>query len=923
MRGLMSASKPSNVVRLTPEGSGGSERHIEDLEPGVDLYGSRMMDRVGFPFQLATRMLFDPIENSSDLEPIRSAAREGTVVYVMRTRSLLDYLFFNHFFLKHKLPLARFANGIRTTFFAPLLPTLRSLAGRFRSWRRTGGRLPDPVDSGYLTRSLGRGESALLFLRPGRGWSVRPKEKRDLVEVLVEAQKETERPIFIVPQILVWERQPDRANRGLLDVLLGDGDTPGAFRKTLTFLLFHRLAVAHLGEPVNLKDFLDDQRGQSTERVAKKLRWLLLGYLYRERKVVKGPDVRPRRWIFQRILSEPRVKEAIATQASLEGKSLAAIEKRSRKILDRTAADFRWGVVTAFKTLLDSVTARIYNGVEFDPQDVERIREAKRKGTVVFIPSHRSHFDYLLLSWLLYRQGMMPPHVAAGNNLSFFPIGTIFRRSGAFFIRRSFADDKLYTALLTHYVRALTAEGYAQEFFIEGGRSRTGKMLRPKIGLLWTYVDAMVDRIVNDIQIVPVYIAYERIVEDYSKELSGGEKKKENAGQVLKTAGVLRRRFGRVYVTVNEPISIKESLGLLRRPWGDLSSEERKTYLNRFAKHITAEIQDVTVVTPSTVAAMILLSHDRRGMSRADFHRRGRFFRRWMEEKGARFSDAWQFPEDALDEALEMFADDGLAEILLEGPGRAASDSDIIALPEDASARMRMDYYKNNILFHFVPAALICTALILGEEGEEKLGVVRRRVDFLLDLFGEEFFFHPDLPVEVLIGEAGRSLQRCGVVQVLSSRTEATEESIPGSGPYLDTIVQDEPEALIRIAHRNRALLYLATIRNFFEAYWVVLKGSEVLESGPMSERELIESLLKAGRVMYLTEDVTMPEAITKVNITNAVRQFKRKGVLLPTEGGRTRDVILRLDTEARESYLGPMGKLFTAGRLLPPRPEA
>lgn len=926
----MSTHSPSNVVPLesprSPEGDVGDAQPLLDgwpSDPELDPYSSRMLSELGWPFRLFSRLLFDPIEDSSDLGPVRAAAKEGSLVYIMRTRSLLDFLFFNYFLLKNRLPLARFANGVRTTLFSPIIPALRTLLERFRYRKRMGHGLPDPVDSGYLRRLLKRGDSALLFLRRGRQFFGPKKSERDLVEILVEAQSERQEPIFLVPQILVWERQPDRANRGLLDVLMGDGESPGFFRKALYFVAFHRLAVVRVGEPVNLKEFLATQEGQSNARIAKKLRWLLLGYLYRERKVVKGPDVRPRRWIFERILAEPAVKEAIENQAAREGRSVASIEKRSRKILDHTAADFRWSWVTAFKSLLDVVTARIYNGVEFEPEDAERIRRASRRGTVVFVPSHRSHFDYLLLSWLLYNQGMMPPHVAAGVNLSFFPVGSIFRRSGAFFIRRSFADDPLYTTLLTHYIRALTAEGYAQEFFIEGGRSRTGKMLRPKIGLLWTYVDAMVDRIVQDIQIVPVYIAYERIVEDYSKELTGGSKKTENAGDLVKTAGVLRRRFGRVYIKVNEPISVKESLGLLKKPWRQMDESERKEYLGRFANHITAEIQDVTVVTPATVAAIVLLSHDRRGMSRLDFHHRARFFCRWMEERGAQFSDAWQFPEDALDESLEMFSDDGLVEILNESPGHAATDADIIAAPQGAAARMRLDYYKNNILFHFVPAALVCTALLIGEKEEASLELVTRRVRFLTDLFSEEFFFHPDLPISVLIGQAGRGLQSHGVLQVLSNHGDAMEESIPGRGPYLDDIVEDEPEALLRIVHRPRALLYLATLRNFFEAYWVVLKGIRVLRGAPLPEKELVELLIKEGRSMYLTEDVTLPEAISKVNITNAVRRFKRKGVLVSVEGAHSREGLLTLDEEVRQTYLAPMQKLFRAGRSLPPRLDA
>jgi glycerol-3-phosphate O-acyltransferase len=852
----------------------------------------------------------------------------------MRTRSVLDYLFFNHFLRKHGLPLSRFANGVRTLFAAPLGEQLRA------AWVRLGQRregllpLPDPVDGGHLGDLVIGGHPSLLFLKH-RTQVLGPalNNRTDVVEVLVEAQRRTERPIFVVPQVLVWERAPDRTHRGFWDVILGDPESPSRLRKLALFLQHRKHAVARIGKPVNLQDFLAEHEGQSDARVAKKLRWLLLGFLYRERKVVKGPNIRPRKWLFDRILTEPAVRAAIEAEAKAQGKPPEQVEKRARRILDRTGADFRMGVIMFMRGILDLVVKRIYSGVEFGPDDAERIRSASRKGTVLLIPSHRSHFDYLLLSWVVFYLGMVPPHIAAGINLSFFPMGPLFRRSGAFFIKRSFADDPLYKALLDHYIRALCAEGYMQEFFIEGTRSRTGKMLPPKIGLLGTYVEATADRVAPDIQIVPISIAYEKVVEEgsYRRELTGGAKKQESAGELVKGASVLRRRFGRVYVRANHPISMKEALGTLRVPYGELDVADQKAFLLRLGAHITAEVQDVTVVTPSTVAATVLLTHDQRGIDRKSLHRRARFLVRFLEGRRALFSDAWSFPEDALTEALSMFEEEKLLTVL-PGPER---DDDVVSISQDPERRITLDYYKNNILFHFVPAAFVCTAAALGRSDEHQtLAALRRRFDFLMRLFDQEFFFHPDVPRAHVLAEAGRLLQAHGVLDISlgghvtaagglapvdldgarAPRPDRTDDELWGMG--------EEPlaeEILVTVRSAPKSRLFIATIRNFFEAYYVVLEGAGVLRrQGAMTEKALVDTLLQEGQRLFLTSNVIRSEAVSKQNVSNAVNHFRKIGVLVSADGTAGRDAPLVLDEERHEDAAKPLRKLFHSRALRP-----
>lgn len=892
-------------------------------DPADDPYQSAMLERFSAAARWFARAFFHGVSaDEPSLGGVRAAADAGSVVYVMRTRSTLDYLFFNDFLLRHGLPLARFANGASATWFAPVG---RLITRGFQRLRRR--KLADPVEGGWLAGLLADHHSALLFLKEPKLWldDHKPSEK-DPFEVVIESQRGRAEPIFLVPQILVWERSPDRSNQGLWDVVLGDQEAPSRFRKLLHFLLSFRYAVVRIGRPVNLLEFLGENQGQPTPRVAKKLRWLLLGYLYRERKVVKGPDVRPRRWLFQRILAEPAVRTVMEEQAQKENKPVEVIEARARKILDKTGADLRWSMIMFLKTMIDVITSRIYSGVEFSEADAERIRQAGRNGVVLLLPCHRSHLDYLLLSWLCFYQALMPPHIAAGVNLSFWPLGPMFRQGGAFFIRRSFAGDPLYSVLLSHYLRALVAEGYPQEFFIEGGRSRSGKMLPPKVGLLATYVEAMADRLVPDIQMVPVGVTYEKIVEggSYQQELVGGEKRSESAGDLVKSASVLRKRFGRVYVRTGEPISMKAALAELDKPYRSLEPEARKIFLKTLAHRVVADIQDATVATPSSLAAMALLTHNRRGMTRDTFQQRARWFARWLEGRHGRFSDSWQFPEDALDEALVMFAEGRLVEIL---PGEGGED--IIAIASDPARRMMLDYYKNTVLFHFVPAALLLSAIVMDGGDEEALTVVQERFDFLLlDVFREEFMVHPDLPTAQLLAEAGRGLQRQRIVRTRrpgESRVDTEDEALgegllrtadlPPTQVWLDKPEARELDVRIRIADSEKAAWMIETIRNYLESYWVVLEGSKVLLKGPMAEKELVASLLQTARRMVLTEDLTRAEACSKINLSNAVAHFKSRSVLRSVTG-EDGVAMLSVDEEARQRFLNPVERLFHSGRL-------
>jgi len=226
---------------------------------------------------------------------------------------------------------------------------------------------------------------------------------------------------------------------------------------------------------------------------------------------------------------------------------------------DKIAANFRWWIIEVLNFVLKPLWTRIYSGVDVRPEDLERIRTAMRQGAAVLVPSHKSHFDYLLLSWVFYQHDLIVPHVVAGMNLAIWPVSLVLRGAGGFFVKRSFSGDRVFPAVFSRYLRELIRQDYPVEFFIEGGRTRSGKLMPPKLGVLGMVFEASeLRRHEQKVSLLPIAFAYEQVAEEqaYARELGGEEKKAESVGQLVKARSVLSRRFGQVYLRVGEPIDV-------------------------------------------------------------------------------------------------------------------------------------------------------------------------------------------------------------------------------------------------------------------------------------------------------------------------------------------------------------------------------
>lgn len=782
---------------------------------------------------------------------VSEAAARGVVVYVMRSISVLDFLCLDYLLKRFRLPVVRFVNDLGLWILEPF--------GRGERRLRLRPQIPQEE---ALARVIHEHESALLFLRRPPTLGERPKGhglERDLIRTLVEQQRKLDRPILLVPQTFVWTTRPPNKKPTIIDLLFGPSEWPGRLRVFLRFLLNFRNAQLRSGEPFDLAAFLAEHQDLTDADAADRVRYALLRRMEREREVVSGPAKKTAGRIRAELLRSPRVRRHIEAAAREQQKPISAIEAQADKELKKLCAMMDPNAIGLFARFLDWLFHRIFDGLVVDHEGIERVREAARRGPVVLLPSHKSHVDYLVLSYLLARNAISPPLIAAGDNLSFFPVGPFLRRSGAFFIRRSFQGRKLYTALVDAYLRRILVEGFNLEFFMEGGRSRTGKLLPPKLGLLSMVVDAGLKLPSVPLSFVPISVGYERIIEEgsYTRELGGGEKQAESVGGLLRTSSVLRSRYGRLYIQFGQVFDLRELLEeaarLREAPDSDLWSlkpAERRALIQRIAHRVTFEINRVTIVTPAALVGSALMSHRRRGMTHADLVSRSAELLAALKRAGARIArpvvredeGETRLNEDAVNETLALFTDARLVETKeLEGER-------IHTVPD--ARRLALEYHKNTILHFFVPSALIANALVLqrGEPLDEE--TLRERVARLSRLFKYEFMYRADATFDEIFDDALGTMIDAGEI----TRTDAG-------------LVAVEATLLP---------LYATMLRSYFEGYRLAVCALAALpRERSIKKKDWIKQTLALGQKMFLAGELEQRESISRPKLENALLAMK------------------------------------------------
>ncbi|MGY1426196.1 glycerol-3-phosphate 1-O-acyltransferase PlsB [Lysobacter sp. A289] len=470
-----------------------------------------------------------------------------------------------------------------------------------------------------------RNASTLAPLQQSLG-SAPPSSKshsESLARLLKAHRDDPTLDVLLVPVSIFVGRAPDKTS-GWFSVLFSENwALVGRFRRLLAILLNGRATTVRFAPPISLRGIIAENL--PPERTVRKLSRVLRTHFRRIRAAVIGPDLSTRRLLVDKVLATDSVKDAIADQARRDNSSTAEAWKKAHGYAYEIAADYSHPVVRSASFLLTLVWNRIYRGVLV--HHLDKLKQAAPGHEVIYVPCHRSHMDYLLLSYLLYTRGIVPPHIVAGINLNLPVIGTLLRKGGAFFIRRSIRGSMLYSTVLSEYVAKLVSGGYSIEYFVEGGRSRTGRLLPPKGGMVSMTVRAFLRQPTRPVLFQPVYIGYEKLMEgnSYLDELSGKQKKGESIWQLL--AGipkVLRSNYGQVVVNFGEPIKLDDVLAEHAPDWQGkaLGDDEKPAWLSgtveSLARRIQVNVNRAADVNPINLLALALLSTPKHAMGEAD-----------------------------------------------------------------------------------------------------------------------------------------------------------------------------------------------------------------------------------------------------------------------------------------------------------------
>jgi len=786
----------------------------------------------------------------SAVEHLRSLAAEGSVVYVMRQRSWVDYLLVTCVLMRERLPTPEFANGISPLWFRPWREVFATAWHRLRGVPFVARPLREFEDRDRCQRLVTAGRPVLIFMRgrvPGMrllagrrraltGMRTGSEYLREVVHQLWDSPQR----VALVPIAVLRGRGMRRKESRLATLVYSVQEFPTELRRLVSLLWNARDTSISVGVEVHLHDFMRQYQREGEERIVRRLARALQIFLYREERVVWGPPLLTKRQVRQRVLRDDELAALIRKLGVERKQSESQLWRQAARYFDEMAANFHSFYFSTLEFVFNRIWPRLFQGVEYSGLD--KVAECVKDHPIVLVPCHRSHFDYLILSYLFHLNYLSPPHIAAGINLSFWPLGSLFRGAGAYFIRRSFEGNELYKMVFRKYLTFLIREGYTQEFFIEGGRSRTGKILTPKLGMLSAIVEAFVQGVRRDLYLVPVSIHYGRVVEEesYQRELGGHEKEPESLRGLLRARSVFRRRHGTVDITFGDPMSLNEALGARKerfRHGGDhVIEEEKRRFVQRLGFRLLREVNNVAVAGATSVSATVLLSLPHSACRQHDFVTRALALTQFLRHRNVRFTAS-----------LERNAQGGFRENLafLENGGlvrRLPGEEHVIHLPNEK--RLALDFHKNNTIHFFLLPALLTDALTRGLRG----GALKDDIMWWLELFRWEFALPERETIAAELGGLLAYFEAQGVLAI------GDGQAIRAEHPLVQST--------------------LGILDNFRESYWVAAQVLLTLSEEGLTRRAVLDRMRKRYQAGLLLGEVRKPEGNSSVTLGNALSRY-------------------------------------------------
>eukprot|EP01116_Phalansterium_solitarium_P014691 TRINITY_DN32477_c0_g1_i1.p1 TRINITY_DN32477_c0_g1~~TRINITY_DN32477_c0_g1_i1.p1 ORF type:complete len:702 (-),score=291.97 TRINITY_DN32477_c0_g1_i1:120-2225(-) len=560
-------------------------------------------------------------------------------------------------------------------------------------------------------------------------------------------------------------------------------------------------------------------------------------------------------------LHSDTVQAAIdAMAADRNGHFRAKLQQRAKHMLDTLSADFDEKVTRGMVMIVQKILQQLYNGIDLNEKHLERLREVSRKAQqegvpLIIMPSHKSHIDYLVVSYLFFRCDLSLPFVAAGINLNFPMVGPLLRKCGAFFIRRSFEDDALYKAVFAAYFTTVLSHGYNTEFFVEGGRSRTGKLLRPRMGMMSLVVDNVLTGKVPDAYIVPVSIGYDKVIEteSYVRELLGKPKEQESLWELLRSVRLLQLDFGRVDVRIARPFSVKEFLQhqvASRRLRPMQRVEDKRVLTQVLAYSVVSRINRTSVILATSLVAAALLTHHGRGMSLAELVAKFDWIAAQIKKRNGKVS--------RLEGGASAAATAKAVAISLGVLGNlVGKQKQVLEQVYTPAKRFELSYYRNQMVHLFVNEGMVCCSVYAATKTKAVMGLdqLRKDTSFIAGVLKLEVVHAPGTDAQAALDSALQLLRHDDAVVV---DTTANTVSGPVTKPGMELFD-----------------FLCALFWPFIDAHWLMCCSFYALwRDNIIEEKVFLNRVQSIGFTSYYEGELNYYEAISKETLGNALDLF-------------------------------------------------
>ncbi len=823
-----------------------------------DHYLSHLSADIGAFPTFMLKHLFSRIKINKEPSIISKISNDHIVVYATKYKSYFEYLFYYSRLKQEGLPYPEIGFEYKVFLLQPASRIFRALLAHIDYFCQHFT-LPSPYESGYFRKELINGRSGLFSLIYRRNFVEKYfMSKPNPVRYLIELQETTDKAILIVPLLIFFSTKPVRSAPTLIDMLFGTAERPGKRRRIIALFNRPQKIFSEMSEPINLKQFLErpEIRNQSMMYKTLAVRRRLLSQINRHRHSVTGPVIKTWEELKENLRTDRQLQNYIELHSKKREIPIKKLRSDADAYFEEIAATYNRTLLKIGELLVRRLLNTLFDGISVDNSELLRLKSMSQKGPLILIPCHKSHIDYLIISYIFHVNNMPCPLIVAGQNLSFWPFGILFRAAGAFFIRRTFSGAVLYSKVLAAYVERILKEGFNIELFFEGTRSRSGKLITPQLGFLSMLLNAYRNKTCDNMIFVPIHIGYDRVIEEssYLHEVEGGKKEPESLFRVLKARHFLKNRYGKIYLKFHEPIALKEHLKKQGADLSDMTSKQQNILCRDLGNRIANAINKVSVVTPNALVASAILNSKNR-FSYDQLMESVETYLTFIKYQGARTTDTLANPVHAVENILNTFIRRKFIRSSSDDTGKEMSDAMFWV---NESKRPNLEYYKNNCIIFFVPAAYTALAILKRDSFNFSATDLHQGYTFLSELFQNEFTYDSDKATEYFV--------RKNIKAFIDNAIITPHPKIP------DTYN-------ITSSGLRKLKLFSCFLKTYFESYWVVLNFFTKHPKNSVAAKDRINKIQTIGERMYKRKEIERKEALSKVNYKNGEMFFIQTGV--------------------------------------------